>query len=263
MCIRDRHNSVFQKDLIKCVLAMMREGIAYAYLLINVLRGNMTAADFVLYFTAITGFSNWLLNLLGQFDLLNQCNNAFSELREYFDYPDTFTREDGKTTAELQAAPATLELHHVSYRYIGAGKDTLNDFNLTLSPGEHLAVVGLNGAGKTTLVKLLCGLVDPTEGEVLYNGINVKDYNRVEYYRLFSAVFQESSLLPVPVAEVVAEAPSESLDIERVRWCLEQAGLWDAVKELPEAEWTPLGKSIRNDGVEFSGGQIQMCIRDR
>jgi len=96
-------------------------------------------------------------------------------------------------------------LKNVSYRYYGAEKDTLTNINLKIDAGEKLAVVGLNGAGKTTLIKLICGFFDPTEGEVLLNGENIKRYNRRDICRHFSAVFQDFSMLEATVADCVSE----------------------------------------------------------
>ena len=74
--------------------------------------------------------------------------------------------------------PKKIELRNVSFRYETDGKDVIRNLSLTLEPGEHLAVVGLNGAGKTTLVKLICGLTEATDGEILYDGTDVREYNR-------------------------------------------------------------------------------------
>lgn len=95
-------------------------------------------------------------------------------------------------------------------------------------PGERLAVVGLNGAGKTTLVKLLCGFYDPTEGRVLLNGEDIREFNRQEYYTLFTAVFQKFSVLEATLEENVAQT-REGIDEARVRECLEKAGLTERV----------------------------------
>lgn len=97
-----------------------------------------------------------------------------------------------------------LILENVSFRYPGAETDTLKNINLTLHPGENLAVVGLNGAGKTTLIKIICGFLDPTKGQVKLNGTDIRNYNRKDYYKLFSAVFQDFSLLAGTIAENVA-----------------------------------------------------------
>ena len=113
--------------------------------------------------------------------------------------------------------------------------------NLTIHPGEKLAIVGLNGAGKTTLVKLLCGLLDPTEGRVLLNGIDVRLFNRQKYYELFSAVFQEFSILNVTIAENIAQC-AQDIDYTRVQACLNQAGLTQAVAQLPQGVKTYVGR---------------------
>ena len=99
----------------------------------------------------------------------------------------------------------TLELKNVSFRYPGKEKNILTNINLTIKPNEKIAIVGLNGAGKTTLVKLICGYYDPTEGEILLNGVNIKTYNREHYYKMFSAVFQHFSLLAGSIATNVAQ----------------------------------------------------------
>lgn len=126
--------------------------------------------------------------------------------------------------------PKVIELKNVSFRYEENQPYVLENFNLAINPGEHLAVVGLNGAGKTTLVKLICGLIDPTEGQVLYDGKSIAEYDRVELYRMYSAVFQQFSIMPVTVEEIVAEAPAAQVDSERVKKCLELAGMWERIQ---------------------------------
>ena len=143
-----------------------------------------------------------------------------------------------------------------------AESNTISHLNLTVHPGERLAIVGLNGAGKTTLVKLLCGLFDPTEGVVLLNGQDVRDFNRREYYGLFSAVFQEFSILDVTVAENIAQT-NENIDTERLWDCIEKAGLTDTVQKLPDGLQTHVGREVYLDGVLFSGGQTQRLMLAR
>ena len=116
------------------------------------------------------------------------------------------------------------------------------------------------GAGKTTLAKLICGLIDPTQGEVCYGGANVKEYNRESYYRLFSAVFQEHSLLPVRLAEIVSACAPEETDAARVEACLRRAGLWEKIAALLQGMDSQFGRAIFDDGVEFSGGEVQKLL---
>ena len=93
-----------------------------------------------------------------------------------------------------------LKINHLTKHYKGSNKG-VTDINLAIEPGDIYAFIGHNGAGKTTIIKLLCGLYDPTEGEILLNDVNVKEYNREAYFAMFSTVFQDLSFLPVTVAE--------------------------------------------------------------
>ena len=134
--------------------------------------------------------------------------------------------------------------------------------NLTVHQGEKLAIVGLNGAGKTTLVKLLCGLLDPTQGAVLLNGRDIREFDRRKYYALFSAVFQEFSVLDVTIAEQIAQS-RDNIDYKRIDDCMEKAGLTSMIEKLPDGLQTHMGREVYLDGVLFSGGQMQRLMLAR
>ena len=245
------------------ILALVREIVAYAYLLYLVIAEDMSVADFVLYFGVITGFSVWLSGMFGQVTALSRISSTVNYVRTFLAYPDTYMREGGRPLPENSEGPKELSLCNVSYRYEGAEKDTLSGLTLTVAPKEHLAIVGLNGAGKTTLVKLLCGLTNLTEGCVRYNGVDVKLYNRDAYYELFSAVFQQFSLLPVTFAEAVAEEDPAKLDRKRVEACLKIAGLWEKIVSLPKGMDSEYSRAVNDEGTELSGGQIQKLLLAR
>ena len=117
--------------------------------------------------------------------------------------------------------------------------------------------MGVKRRGKTTLIKLICGLIDPTEGQVLYDGVDVRMYHRTAYYKLFSAVFQQYSILPVKISEIVAGGASGNTECcERTRLS-GAGGLWQRITQLPQGVDSNFGKTIYDDGVEFSGGEIQ------
>ncbi len=244
-------------------MSLLREGVAYAYLLYLVFSSQIGVADFVLYFGAITGFSLWLSSILGQINALNRINLSINYLRAYLDYPERYKRDSGVGTDSIRAHPKTIELRNVGYRYEGAASWALRGINLIIDPAEHIAVVGLNGAGKTTLVKLICGLIDPTEGTVLYDGIDVREYDRLSFYKLFSAVFQQFSILPVTIGEIVAESPHEAVDEEKVERCLRQAGLLEKIVSLSKGTHSDYSKQIHDDGIEFSGGEMQKLLLAR
>ncbi len=245
------------------VLALVREIVAYVYLLYLVIAQDMSVADFVLYFGVIAGFSAWLSGLFGQVTALSRISSTVNYVRTFLAYPDAYVREGGRNLPEASEEPKELSLCNVSYRYEGAEQDTLSGISLTVAPKEHLAIVGLNGAGKTTLVKLMCGLTDPTEGCVRYDSVDVKEYNRDGYYELFSAVFQQFSLLPVTFAEAVAEEEPEKIDRERVEACLKTAGLWDKIASLPKGMNSEYSRAVNDEGTELSGGQVQKLLLAR
>lgn len=183
-------------------------------------------------------------------------------MQEYLNWPEPFRFEGGKPLPKDTDHPYELRLDDVSYRYPGAKSDTISHFILTVRPGEKLAIVGLNGAGKTTLVRLLCGFLDPTDGRVLLDGEDIRQYDRRDYYALFATVFQDFSVLEHSVRVNVAQR-LEGIDEERVRRCIDQAGLTETVARLPQGLDTKLGRLVYEDGVELSGGQTQRLMLAR
>lgn len=247
-------------DLAEAVLTMARNGIAYVYLIRMALSDGLSVSEFVLYFTAVSTFTTWVMGILRNVSTLHKQSLEISTLREYLDYPEPFQFEGGEAVPKAEGYE--LRLENVSFRYPGAETDSLHGVNLTIHPGEKLAIVGLNGAGKTTLVRLLCGLLDPTEGRVLLNGKDIRDFDRRKYYELLSAVFQDYSLLDATVAENITQ-DRENIDEKRVWECLDRAGLTKAIHELPKGLETHVGRDVFLDGVLFSGGQTQRLMLAR
>lgn len=242
------------------LLTAARNGIAYIYIINLALRQGLSASEFLLYFTAVSTFTTWVTGILQETVTLHRESLDISCLREFLEYPEPFRFEEGKPIPEAKAYE--LKLENVSFRYLGAEKDTIHNVNLTVHAGEKLAIVGLNGAGKTTIVKLLSGLFDPTEGRVLLNGQDIRQFNRRDYYGLFSAVFQDFSLLDVTVAENIAQT-KENIDWEKVNDCIEKAGLTQKIAELPKGLDSHIGRYVFEDGVELSGGQTQRLMLAR
>lgn len=247
-------------DITEVVLIMARNGVAYVYLIRMALNEGLSVSEFLLYFTAVTTLTQWVMGILREMSTLQKESLDISRVREFLDFPEPFQFENGK---DIPAAESyELKLENVSFRYPCAEVDTIHGLNLTVSPGEKLAIVGLNGAGKTTLVKLLCGLLDPTEGTVLLNGTDVREFDRRQYYNLFSAVFQEFSILDVTVAEQIAQT-TVGIDYDRIADCVEQAGLTSTIEKLPKGLQSHVGREVYLDGVLFSGGQMQRLMLAR
>ena len=243
-------------------MSLIREGVAYLYLLYLVFRGDITVAEFVLYFNVVAGFSTWLGSLLGQINVISRLNISMNRFRSYLEYPESYKREEGKAIRDAQD-PGVIEMRDVSFRYSEDGAYIIKNFDLKIDPGEHLAVVGLNGAGKTTLVKLIMGLNEPGKGGVFYDGIDIREYNRDKYYEIFGAVLQDHSILPVSIAEIVAENDAGTIDRDRVIDCLKAAGLKEKIDGLTCGIDSKYDKTFWDDGISLSGGELQKLLLAR
>lgn len=244
------------------ILSFIRNGAAYIYLLHLVISNNLPASEFLLYFSAVGGFSGWVSGILGGLSTLHRQSLDISTVRECLEYPEPFEFESGEPLEPDNRTAYELKLVNVSFRYPESKDYILENINLTLHSGEKLAVVGLNGAGKTTLVKLLCGFYDPTEGQVLLNGKDIRSYNRRDYYKMFSAVFQNFSLLAGTIATNIAQS-EDNIDMERVKACAAQAGLLAKIESLPDSFQTYLNRSIYENAIMLSGGETQRLMLAR
>lgn len=259
---RRAHNIYIWGSILDLVLAFLRNGLAYCVLIYLVLTNGLSVSAFLLYFSAVNGFTAWVSGILGSMTTLHRQSLDISTVKEFLEYPEPFRFEDGEKLSVSADVQHELTLENVSFKYPGAEDYTLENINITIHPGEKVAVVGLNGAGKTTLVKLICGFFDPTRGRVLLDGKDIRDYNRQDYYAMFSAVFQDFSLLAGTVATNVAQA-EENHDMERIRDCVEKAGLTAKIDSLKGGYQTYLNRTIYEDGAELSGGETQKLMLAR
>ncbi len=148
-----------------------------------------------------------------------------------------------------------IEFNNVSFKYPKSNNYALQNINLKINNGEKLAVVGRNGSGKTTFIKLLCRLYDVDEGEILINGINIKEYTRGSLNTLYSVVFQDYKILSLTVADNISA--SDECDKSKLYSVLEKANIKDRIEAMPQKERAYLYKDLDKSGVEISGGEAQ------
>jgi ATP-binding cassette subfamily B protein len=251
----------FSGNVTDVILTFVRNGMACFFLVQAVLRGEINAAQFVLYLSTVNAFGGGIVRILADLAELRRQSLAICEVREFLDYPEAFQVDEGIPITPKMNIPYRIRLQDVSFRYPKAEKDTLSHINLIIRPGEKLAIVGLNGAGKTTLIKLICGFLDPTEGKVLLNDTDIRTYNRRDYYRLFSAVFQDFSVLDTTIAENIAQTDKD-IDWEFMKVCMDQAGLATKISRLPKGVKTHIGR-VFEDGIDLSGGELQRLLLAR
>lgn len=248
-------------QLVNSLVMLLRDGIAYAFLISQAVEGKIDAAQFVLYFSAITQMAGFMSKILEQWSRI--CTGALkiSDYREALEVPDRLNRGQG---IPLPEGAFSIEFKNVTFRYPQGEKNVLENLSFKIKAGEKLALVGLNGAGKTTMTKLMCGLLIPTEGEILLDGHPVSEYNRDELYTLFGLVPQNYNLLPVSIAQNIACADeTEAIDKDRLAMCISYAGLEDKIASLPLGKDTPLNRQINPEGTEFSGGEAQKLLLAR
>ena len=238
-------------NLIKTICAAVKDFCTYLYLGILVIVGKMSIGIFSQMLTAGSTFHTALQDFIENMqDLVKRTNYAY-EYVKFMHYPPAIT----KGSQSVPDRPHTIEFKNVSFTYPNTEVKVLDGVNLTLHPGEHLSIVGLNGAGKTTFIKLLCRLYDPTAGEILLDGTNIKDYDYREYMALFSPVFQDFKLFGFSIRDnITLEAPCEEAKLQSL---LTQIGLRDKVDSLENGVDTILFKFFDENGIEPSGGEQQ------
>ena len=218
----DISNDVQEKQLkvkiVDVILLVIRECVVYGYLIYNVLFTGMGIGDFTMYFSTINGFGDWMKGILGDLAHIKAQNMYLDDMREFLEIKS----EDKEKTRDIPIDSSyEIEFKNVSFKYPKTDKYIYKNLSLKIKKGQRLAIVGINGAGKTTFVKLLCRLYEPTSGEILINGVNIKDFSKEEYYKILSVVFQDIKTFAFTVAENVSLENLEDVDREKVLHCIE------------------------------------------
>lgn len=238
----------------RALLNLVREAVAYAYLIYLVTKGQLTISDFIFYFGIITGFSNWVMNLVSSYiNIEMDCK----ECQAYRDYIEDDSDADFGENIKIHSIDS-IELKNVSFKYPLAESNTINNISLTFNKGENIAIVGENGSGKTTLIKLICGLYKITDGEILINGINADRFSRNSYYDLFSAIFQDYYFLPMTIAQNISAELNP--DMNKLLSAFEKAGILEKINSLTDKENSMMDKGVYNNAVDFSGGEKQKLL---
>ena len=249
-------------DISNAVFLVARDIVAYGLLIRQVLAGQLSVAEFTFFIGIISGFTAWLTEMVTNFSYLRKAAFQQGYLRAYMEMDDCLMQGSGEELAPL-SCPPSIEFRDVTFTYPETDKPVLEHLNLTIRPGQKIALVGANGAGKTTLVKLLTGLYRPDSGEILLGGRSIESYSQEEYFDLIGTVFQEPFLMAFSIEENVACCDEQQADHQRVCRCLQRAGLWERIERLPKGVKTPYSKELYEDGESFSGGEAQRLMLAR
>ncbi len=230
---------------------------AYFFVGMKAVYGMISVGDVAMYSGAIIVLQKEVSNLFGIWIELKTHNTYLKSYTELMEIPNE--KYEGTIPVEKRLDHEyELEFRNVSFHYPNSDRLILKNISFKLTTGKKLAIVGANGAGKTTFIKLLCRLYDPTEGQILLNGIDIRKYDYDEYIRLFSIVFQDYKIFSFSVAENVAAGPE--YDKERVTECLKEAGIYERVSQMKHGIESRLLKDQQDgdeEGIEISGGEKQ------
>lgn len=215
----------------------------------------ITVGDFSLYLSTIRTFNSSVQGLLTSYlDILN--NGQY--LKNYFEFMNLPTMLEDKKADILVGHSMVFTFDNVSYKYPGQDNYVLKNISIDINAGEKLAIVGENGAGKTTLVMLLMRMFNPTEGRILLNGTDIRQFSAEEYFKLFSTVFQDFKLFAFQIRDNVSSLDESGRDVEqRVDLAIDKVGLRPKMDSLKSGINTYIDKIYENDGVLLSGGESQ------
>ena len=212
----------------------------------------LSISGFSVVLASINSVRDSTLSIAEGFDEMTQMALFFQNLRDFFDYEPKIT-DGGKDAEEFQS----IEFKNVSFTYPDTTKEILKNVSFKITKGETIAIVGVNGAGKSTLVKLLLRFYDANEGEILYNGINVKEYNVQSLRNAFATVFQDYKNFAVSVNENIMCHECSDEEKQIAEKALKQSGVWDKIASLPKGADTVLTREFEIDGAGLSGGENQ------
>ena len=230
----------------------------FVIIALKVFAGEIQIGDYSLYTGALTSIAGTVASLIGISATVYEGTLFIDNLISFMNEKSTVVPLSDTPVSVDHGKPHTVEFVNVSFSYPGTDRKVLENINLTLRPGETLVLVGLNGAGKTTLLKLLTRLYDPTEGHILLDGKDIREYDVRELYKTFGIIFQDFGKYAVTVSENISFGDvSNPIDKDRVREAAAQANADRYIESLPRGYDTALMKYFEIDGTELSIGQWQ------
>lgn len=236
--------------LLEGINALFRLAV-YLYLFASFYQGIISVSEFVLYLGIITGFGTWILELVGSIEQVIQVTLDVDDIRSFLELP-----VNSGGSIEPDPADCSIRFSDVSYAYPGDREHPAVDhISFEIHHGEKIGIVGTNGSGKTTLIKLLCGLYAPQSGTITIGGTPLPELSQSALRSMIAPVFQDIYLLPTSIARNIAL--DREIDHEKLSECIRQAGLSEKIASLPRGTETTLLKSVLDDAVDLSGGEVQ------
>ena len=247
-------NKSLKISMVPIVSQAFMQLASYVFVGLKAVFGLITTGKCIMYVSSYTKLVESITGISDNFVSLKMESRYLSFFYDYMEIKNK--RYDGTIPTEKRDDNVfEIEFRDVSFKYANADTWALRHVNQKITLGTKNAVVGKNGAGKTTFIKLLCRLYEPTEGQILLNGVDIRYYDNEEYAKLFAIVFQDFNLFSFPLGENVAG--NVDYDRDRAIKCLESAGFAERLAKMEKGLDTPLYQYDDENGVEISGGEAQ------
>lgn len=244
-----------EKSIIPCSASICNSILdLFIYLLVimKAIAGGITVGAVVLYIGSTRIFTQSIMGLVTSIGEMLGHRELLHPYLILLNLPEETLDGQGQP---LPTAPYTIAFEHVYFKYANSDINALEDISFTINYGQKTALVGENGSGKTTAIKLLCRIYEPQNGKITLNGIDIKEFNIVQYRRLIGVVFQDFSLTSFKLCENIAS--SDEYSYEQVLSAIDHAGLSEWLTKQSDLSDTYLFKDYADNGVEISGGEAQ------
>ena len=268
-----KYKAVFKKYYEGLRKLILKEGVAtllvglvstlvncalFIYVAYNVIYENGRIGDYSLYTGALTSITGYVATLLTSTATIYEGTLFINNMIDFMNEESTVVPKIAEPLKPKKGAEHTIEFRNVSFAYPETKRLVLENVNLTIHSGESVVLVGLNGAGKSTLIKLLTRLYDPTEGAILLDGVDIRNYDVEALYDLFGIIFQDFGKYAEPVSENIRFGDvSTDGNMDDITLAAERSSADEFIKRLPCGFETPLTRMFEDDGIELSGGQWQ------
>ncbi len=256
----------FHKNLFDEIINFIQKLSVYLIVVLTLFNenSNLSLGDFAFYISITillsSSCSSFFYFLIG----LNDNSKYVNDFIDFIEIPNKI-KKDGTKILDL-SSKYELEFVNVSFKYNNSNDYALKNINLKIKSGDLISLVGLNGSGKSTLIKLLLRLYEPIEGEILLNGINIKDIDYNTYVSMFAPVFQDYNIYNFQICENIAMKNVDNInnnDVEKINSLMKSTDLYDAVYSFNDNIHTVIGTGYYDNNVELSTGQSQKVAISR
>lgn len=245
-------------NLLAVVIEYLPLTVTYIYLSVCVYNGSVSLANMTLFTSMYVGFIDQVYNTISNISSFRYFAEQSRHAREFMTLPTSIFTDDDQTKERVSSnlAGHTIEFRDVTFRYPGTDKNILENISFCVGENETVSIIGANGAGKTTLIHLLMRIYDPTEGTILLDGKDIREYSAESLYEIYGVLFQDYCNYAVSAGESIALS-TDAIDQEKMENALKSSTAYKFIDELENGMSTSLSRSFDPNGTELSVGQKQ------